>query len=140
MRIFSPDPIDAEELVSPLEAPVPVRHAPGDDPGDVDGRVLLLAAHHIEAQSLLGLGQLHHAWVGVTLGSREGSHCGLGSCAGPNITLKVLENWNMGNAPDVWRSLDIHCLVHVLIHLPHSVQELRLENFLERCQFSGGHL
>ena len=96
MRIFSPDPIDAEELVSPLEPPVPVRHAPGDDPGDVDGRVLLLAAHHIEAQPLLGLGQLHHAGVGVTLGSREGSNCGLGSCAGPNIALKVLGNWKMG--------------------------------------------
>ena len=58
MRIFSPDPVDAEELVSPLEAPVPVRHAPGDDPGDVDGRVLLLAAHHVEAQPLLRLGKL----------------------------------------------------------------------------------
>ena len=87
MCIFSPDPIDAEELVAPLEPPVPVRHAPGDDPGDVDGRVLLLAAHHVEAQALLRLGQLHHPGVGVTLGSSEGSHGGLGSRAGPNIKL-----------------------------------------------------
>ena len=79
MRIFSPDPIDAEELISPLESPVPVRHAPGDDPGDVDGRVLLLAAHHIKAEPLLSLGQLHHPGVGVTLASCEGGDSGLGS-------------------------------------------------------------
>ena len=46
----------------------------------------------------------------------------------------------MINEPDVWRSLDIHGLVHVLIYLPHSIQELGLEHFLKRGQFSGGHL
>ena len=78
-----PNPIDAEELVPPLEAAVPVRHAPGDDPGDVDGRVLLLAAHHVEAQPLLCLGQLHHSGVSVTLGCSERGHCGFSCGTGP---------------------------------------------------------
>ena len=78
-----PDPIDAEELVPPLEAAVPVCHAPGDDPGDVDGRVLLLAAHHVEAQPLLCLGQLHHSGVSVTLGCSERGHCGFSCGTGP---------------------------------------------------------
>ena len=85
MCICSPDPIDAEELVAPLKPPVPVRHAPGDDPGDVDGRVLLLAAHHIEAQPLLGLGQLHHPGVGVTLTGSECGNSGLGGGRGPDV-------------------------------------------------------
>ena len=77
--VFSPDPIDAEELVSPLEPAVPVSHAPRYDPGDVDRRVLLLAAHHVEAQPLLRLGQLHHPGVGVALACCECGDSGLGS-------------------------------------------------------------
>ena len=75
------DPVDTEELVSSLQAAVPVRHPTRDDPGDVDGGVLLLPAHHVEAEPLLGLGQLHHPGVGVALGSCEGSNCRLG-CGG----------------------------------------------------------
>ena len=59
-------PIDTEQLVTALETSMPVRHAPGDDPGDVDGRVLLLPSHHIEAKSLFSLGQLHHSRVSMT--------------------------------------------------------------------------
>ena len=79
----SPHTVDAEQLVPALEAAVPVRHAPGDDPGDVDGRVLLLAAHHVEAQPLLCLGQLHHSGVSVTLGCSERGHCGFSCGTGP---------------------------------------------------------
>ena len=75
------DPVHTEQLVSSLQAAVPVRHPAGDDPGDVDGGVLLLPAHHVEAEPLLGLGQLHHPGVGVALGSCEGSNCRLG-CGG----------------------------------------------------------
>jgi hypothetical protein len=39
---------------------VPVSDTPWDNPGDVDGGVLLLPAHHVEAQSFLCLGQLNH--------------------------------------------------------------------------------
>jgi hypothetical protein len=39
---------------------VPVSYTPWDNPGDVDGGVLLLSAHHVEAESLLCLGQLNH--------------------------------------------------------------------------------
>jgi hypothetical protein len=39
---------------------VPVSDTPGDYPRDVDGGVLLLPAHHVEAESLLCLGQLNH--------------------------------------------------------------------------------
>ena len=56
----SPHTVYAEQLVPALEAAVPVRHAAGDDPADVDGRVLLLAAHHVEAKALLSFGQLNN--------------------------------------------------------------------------------
>ena len=79
------DPIDTEELVSPLEPAVPVRHAPGDDPADVDGRVLLLPAHHVEPEPLLCLGQLHHPGVGVAFRGCESCDCGLCCCRGPDI-------------------------------------------------------
>ena len=39
---------------------MPVRHAAGDDPADVDGGVLLLAAHHVEAEALLCFWQLNN--------------------------------------------------------------------------------
>ena len=39
---------------------LPVRDAPGNDSGDVDGRILLLAAHHVKPEPLLRLGQLNH--------------------------------------------------------------------------------
>jgi hypothetical protein len=39
---------------------VPVSDTPWDNPRDVDGGVLLLTAHHVEAESLLCLGQLNH--------------------------------------------------------------------------------
>jgi hypothetical protein len=39
---------------------VPVSDTPWDNPGDVDGGVLLLPAHHVEAESLLCLGQLNN--------------------------------------------------------------------------------
>ena len=79
------DAVHTEELVSSLEAAVPVRHAARDDPGDVDGRVLLLPAHHVEPESLLGLGQLHHPGVGVALGGGKCCHGGLGCGRGSDI-------------------------------------------------------
>lgn len=66
--------VDGQELVPSLQAAVPLGHAAGDDAGDVDGGVLLLAAHHVEAQPFLRLGQLHHSRVGVTFAGREGRH------------------------------------------------------------------
>ena len=69
--------VNREQLVSPLQAPLAVRHPPGDDPGDVDGGVLLLAPHDVEAQALLRLGQLHHPRVGVALAGGECRDCGL---------------------------------------------------------------
>ena len=71
--------IHRQELVSPLQSSNSVGHASGDDAGDVDGRVLLLAAHDIEAKALLCLGQLHHTGMGVALTGCKGGHCGLGT-------------------------------------------------------------
>ena len=79
------DAIDAEELVSPLEPAVPVRHTPGDDPADVDGRVLLLPAHHVEPEPLLRLGELHHPRVSVTFGGGEGCDCSLRCGRGSDV-------------------------------------------------------
>lgn len=70
--------IDGQELIASLQAAVPLGHAPRDDAGDVDGRVLLLAAHHVEAQAFLRLGQLHHPRVGVAFTGCKGCNCGLG--------------------------------------------------------------
>ena len=74
------DTIDTEELVPPLQPAVPVRHAPGDDPADVDGGVLLLAPHHIEPEPLLCLGQLHHPRVGVAFRGCKSCNGGLCCC------------------------------------------------------------
>ena len=46
---------------------LPVRNAPGNDPGDVDGGVLLLAPHHVEAQPLLGFRQLNNSLIKIEL-------------------------------------------------------------------------
>ena len=43
-------------------------------------------------------------------------------------------------SPDVWAALHIHGLVHVLINLPHRVEELRLQHLLQRGQLGGGDL
>lgn len=56
---------------------MPLGHASGDDAGDVNGRVLLLAAHHVEAQPFLRLRELHHPRVGVAFAGCEGCDCGL---------------------------------------------------------------
>ena len=43
-------------------------------------------------------------------------------------------------SPDVWAALHVDGLVHVLINLPHRVQELRLQHLLQRGQLGGGDL
>lgn len=47
--------VDRQELVPSLKAAVPLGHAPRNYAGDVDRRVLLFAAHHVEAQAFLRL-------------------------------------------------------------------------------------
>lgn len=69
---------------------MPLSQAPWDDAGDIDGRVLLLAAHHVEAQPLLRLGQLYHSGVRVTLAGRKGCNCGLQRETGERITIRPL--------------------------------------------------
>lgn len=69
--------VHRQELVPSLQATVPLGHAARNDAGDVDRRVLLLAAHHVEAQAFLRLGELHHARVRVALAGCEGGDCGL---------------------------------------------------------------
>lgn len=73
--------IDGQELIASLQAAMPLSHAPRDDAGDVDGRILLLASHHVEAEALLRLGQLHHPWVGVAFAGCKGRNRGLGGTA-----------------------------------------------------------
>lgn len=70
--------IHRQQLVPTLEASMAVSHTSRNDPGDVDGRVLLLAPHDVEAQALVCLGQLHYPGMCMALTGREGSHCGLG--------------------------------------------------------------
>ena len=79
------DPVDTEQLVASLQPAVSVRHPARDDPGDVDGRVLLLPAHHVEAEPLLCLGQLHHPGVGVAFRGSKCGHSGLGSSGGSDV-------------------------------------------------------
>lgn len=55
-----------------------VSHTSRDDTGNVDGGVLLLAPHDVEAQALICFGQLHYSGMCVALAGCEGSHCGLG--------------------------------------------------------------
>ena len=57
--------VDAQHLISSLQLSMSVSHTARNDSRDVDGRVLLLAAHHVEAESLLCLGQFHDSRVGV---------------------------------------------------------------------------
>lgn len=56
---------------------MPVGYTLRYDPGDIDGRVLLLATHHVKAQSFFRLWQFHHPWVGMALTRRERCNCGL---------------------------------------------------------------
>lgn len=70
--------VHRQQLVAPFQPPLPVCHPAGDHSGDVDGGVLLLAPHDVEAQALLCLGELHYPRVGMPLAGRERCHCGLG--------------------------------------------------------------
>lgn len=56
---------------------------------DVDRRVLLLPAHHVEPETFVRLGQLHDPWVGMTFAGSEGCNRGLGSGGGPGIEKSV---------------------------------------------------
>lgn len=76
-RVFTHHAVDGQQLVPSLQAAVALRHASRDDAGDIDGRVLLFAPHHVESQSLLRLRKLHHPRVGVAFAGCEGGNCGL---------------------------------------------------------------
>ena len=67
--------INRQQLVTSLQSPVSVGHSTRDNTGDVDGRVLLLASHHIEAQALLCLGKLYHSGMGMALAGCESCYC-----------------------------------------------------------------
>ena len=60
------DPINTQQLVSPLQTSMSVSHTPRDDSANVDWRVLLLAPHHVEAKALLCLGELNNSWMSMT--------------------------------------------------------------------------
>ena len=45
---FNTNTIHRQELVTTLEPTMPVSHPTRDDPGDVDGGVLLFASHNIK--------------------------------------------------------------------------------------------
>lgn len=70
--------IHGQQLVPTLQAAVAVSHTPGDDSRDVDGRVLLLAPHDVEAQAFVCFGQLHAPGMCVALTCCEGCYSGLG--------------------------------------------------------------
>lgn len=76
-RVITHHAVDGQQLVPSLQAAVALGHASRDDAGDVDGRVLLLAPHHVESQPLLRLRKLHHPRVGVAFAGCEGGNCGL---------------------------------------------------------------
>ena len=65
-----------------------------DNPADVDGRVLLLPSHHVEAKALVSLGQLDHSRMGVTLGGSKSGHSSLGSRRSPEITMDYSDSRN----------------------------------------------
>ena len=69
--------IDREELIPPLESPMPVRHSTGNDSGDVDRRILLLPTHNVEAKTFFCLWQFNNAWVGMALTGSKGSYSSL---------------------------------------------------------------
>ena len=60
---------------------------------------MLLSSHHVEAETLVCLGQLDHAGVGVALGGSEGGHGGLGRSRGP----EMIDQYNDSKLGDkVW--------------------------------------
>lgn len=56
-----------------------VCHSSRDDPGDVDGRVLLPSSHYVEAKAFISLRQLHDSGVRMALTCSKGSYSSLGS-------------------------------------------------------------
>ena len=73
------------------------------DSGYVDGRVLLPAAHDVEAEALLGLGQLDDSRVSVALACGEGGDRCLCGCRRPYI-LRSLRSGSINNHD----SINIH--------------------------------
>ena len=69
--------IHRQELVTPLQPAVPVGHPLRDDARDVDGRVLLLASHHVEAEALFSLRQFDHSGVSVAFAGCKRGNGGL---------------------------------------------------------------
>ena len=89
-----------------------------NNPGDVDWRVLLLAPHDIEAQTLVRLWQLHDPRMRVALAGCEGGHRRLGGRRRPYLGV----------------ALHVDRLVDVLVNLAHGVEELGLKHFLQSRQ------
>lgn len=75
MRTY--DAVDGEQLIAASQTAVLIGHAARYDARYVDGRMLLLAAHHVETEALGRLGQLDHARMRMTLGCRKRRHRGL---------------------------------------------------------------
>ena len=69
--------IDRQELIASSQTAVLIGNAARNYSWYVDGRVLLFAAHDIEAEAFGRFGQLDDARMRMTFGCRERSYCGL---------------------------------------------------------------
>jgi hypothetical protein len=114
--------IHAQQLVAAFQPSMSVCNAPRNNPGDVDRRVLLFAPHHVKSESLFGLGELDDAGVRVSLAGGERRDGCLGG----------------GGGAHVLRALDVDGFVDVLVDLPHRVEEVALEDFLQGGEFRSG--
>ena len=123
--------VHGDQLITTLQSAVPIGDAARNDARYVDGAVLLLAAHHVEAEALLRLGQLNDSRMCVSLGGRERRHSRLCHGIGANI--------GRGGRAAV---ANLDRLVDVLVHLAHAVEEVRLQALvqlrqLRRDEFAG---
>lgn len=79
ISVITHNSIDREKLVASFQPPVPVRDPSWDDTGDVDGWVLLAAAHNIEPKPLIRLWEFYHSRMRVTLTCGKRGNCRLPS-------------------------------------------------------------
>ena len=69
------DSIDGHQLIASFQVPVLIRNAARNYTRYVDGRILLLATHHVEPKTFRCLGQLHYSRMSVAFACCKCCNC-----------------------------------------------------------------